>query len=115
MVTLQVYIELDHDRENKEFNSVLTSLDMIDQIKMQIKEVLYHRIPLADDYAPAERVSVNGYVFLMISAAALGRQHVIVVKADFTHASDLGSIPSADRKKGSWYLLPLRIDFEVGL
>ncbi|ELT97506.1 hypothetical protein CAPTEDRAFT_103765 [Capitella teleta] len=46
---------VDQPVEAREFNSVLTVTDMVDQLKLQTKEVMYHRIPMWDDSAPAEK------------------------------------------------------------
>lgn len=56
---LQVYAEVDQAPEAREFNSVLTATDMYDQLRLQTKEVLYHRIPIWDDSAPAEKVGTS--------------------------------------------------------
>ena len=56
---LQVYQELTKPPERRECNSVFTSLDMLDQLQMQAKEVQYHRIPMSDDTAPDEKVRMT--------------------------------------------------------
>ena len=52
----QVYQEVTDKPENREFNSVLTYLDMYEQMRMQTQDFVYHRIPMNDDAAPAEKV-----------------------------------------------------------
>ena len=61
---LQIYQEINQERETKEFSSVLTPVDMYDQLKMQTKELMYHRIPMSDDMAPTEQVwDLNFFLF----------------------------------------------------
>ena len=55
----QVYAEVDQASESREFNSVLTAVDMCEQLRLQTKELLYHRIPMWDDSAPAEMVRMR--------------------------------------------------------
>ena len=52
----QVYQDIQGKPEVREFNSVLTSSDMIEQQRLSTKPIQYYRIPIDDHHAPKEEV-----------------------------------------------------------